>query len=559
MALDATAHFSGISLRRFGSIQRIAETPMASHVEISKRLLLINSASSVAVQLLQGVILLWVQWHLLPRISADEFSLSPLVLAVVSFIPLFTDILTAGLGRYVIEAYVQGDENRVREIVSSMFPLLLAAGGVVFFGGAAASWNVNKILVIPEGLLWDARIMMFLPLAMMAAQLPCAPLGQGLYVRQKFVTLNVISLCAEVIKTTLLVVLMLRVSTRVIWVIISVFVGQLISLVVSTILSLREVPLLAYRYRPIRWDLVRSITGFGGWNFLISLAGRLRECSIPLILNRLGPGSSVELRTFQVGSMGRRLTDQWFWVLVRPVYPVVTGMYAMGAMDRFRNAYLRGGRIGLWITLLVAIPAAIYAQPVIMLYSHGQCPESPTVMVLMLACYIVSQGSWLVGAVAQAKAEVRPLGIRLATAQVIGVMLTLLLAGKLGFGAIGAALATLSVNLVFAVAFLLPLGLRLTDIRLETWVRKTLVPGLAPACVAAVAWVSLNLLVEIDTWLEILWCTAVGELCYAAVLLGFCLERQDKQDLAAVFARLGIRIGRRQSPNCDSCDGSSAT
>jgi len=49
---------------------------MASHVEISKRLLLINSASSVAVQLLQGVILLWVQWHLLPRISPDEFWLS---------------------------------------------------------------------------------------------------------------------------------------------------------------------------------------------------------------------------------------------------------------------------------------------------------------------------------------------------------------------------------------------------------------------------------------------------------------------------------------------------
>lgn len=525
---------------------------MASRVEISKRLLLINSASSIGAQVLQMAVLLWVQYRILDRRSAEEFGLSPLVWAVINFIPLFTDILTSGLQRYVIEAYAQGDENRVRQIVSSMFPVLLAGGLALLFGGGLAAWHVDKILVIPEGLIWDARLMMFLPLLVLAAQLPCSPLGQGLYVRQKYVTLNIISLCSDVVKTVVLLALMLGVSTRVIWMVVSMFVGQMISLVVSTILSLRAVPELKYRYAPVDWSTVRAITGFGGWNFLISLASRLREYSVPLILNRLGPGASVELTTFHVGSIARRLTDQCFGVMARPTYPIINGMYAMGAMDRFRSAYLRGGRIGLWITLLVAIPALIYAEPVIRLYTKGKYPDAATVMMLTLACYVLSHGSWLVGTVAAAKAQVRPLGIRLSVAQAAGVVLTIILAGRLGFGrvgaaAIGAAIATLSANAFSAVFFTLPLGLRLAEVKFGSWIRKTLLPGVAPACVTAVVWVSLSLLVKPDTWFEVVACAAAGVPCYFAFLLAFCTEPTDRADLRKILDRVKGRLARTPS------------
>jgi O-antigen/teichoic acid export membrane protein len=526
---------------------------MASRVEISKRLLLINSASSIGAQVLQMMVLLWVQYRLLDRRSAEEFGLSPLVWAVINFIPLFTDILTVGLQRYVIEAYAQGDENRVRQIVSSMFPVLLAGGLALLFGGGLAAWHVDKILVIPEGLIWDARLMMFLPLLVMAAQLPCSPLGQGLYVRQKYVTLNIISICSDVVKTAVLLALMLGVSTRVIWMVVSMFVGQMISLVVSTILSLRAVPELKYRYATIDWNMVRAITGFGGWNFLISLAGRLREYSVPLVLNRIGPGASVELTTFHIGSMARRLTDQCFHVMARPTYPIITGMYAMGARDRFRSAYLRGGRIGLWITLLIAIPAAIYAEPVIGLYTQGKYPDAATVMKLTLACYVLSHGSWLVGTVAAAKAQVRPLGIRLSAAQVAGLTLTVILAGWLGFGAVGAALATLAANAFSAVFFQLPLGLRLAEVKLDSWIRKTLVPGVAPACVAAVVWVSLSLLVKPHTWFGVAACAVAGVPCYLAFLLAFCTEPTDRDDLRKILDQVKGRLaGPPSSPEIAS-------
>jgi O-antigen/teichoic acid export membrane protein len=514
---------------------------MASRVEISKRLLLINSASSIGAQVLQFSVLLWLQQHLLHRISPDEYVLYPLVMAIVGFVPLFTMILTSGLARYFVEAYALGDETRVSQIVSSMVPLLLGAGLLLMALGLVMAWYVDWILVIPKGLIWDARLMMCLLFFSLAVQLPCAPLGQGLYVRQKFVTTNLIIVCSEVIRTSVLLSLLLLVSTRVLWVVVAMFVSQMFALVVNMRASLRAMPSLRYRYQGIRWDLVRAVTGFGGWNFLLVLSLRTREYFVPLILNHLG--SAVDVASYTLGSTGRRQVDQWFDVASRPIYPIITGMYSMGAIERFRNAYLRGGRTGLWAILLVVIPAVIYAEPVILLYAGATYVEAATVMALTLAGYVLSAGNWMGWGMAVARAQMRPLSFRVCLAQLLAVLGILLLTGWFGLGAIGAAVASFAAMVLSDVFLMLPICLRLAEVNLDTWIRKTLVPGLVPGCTAAVVWLSLNLLVKPDSWLELGWCTALGALCYAAVLLGVCLEPRDKQDLAMIFAKVRILLG----------------
>lgn len=517
---------------------------MASQVEISKRLLLINSASSIAAQVLQVSVLFWLYRHLAQQVSAVELSLLPLVNAITGLIPLFTMVLTSGLGRYVIEAYARGDDEGVSRIVSSMVPLLSLAGLVLLVGGGLVAWHVDKILIIPETLIWDSRLMVFMMVVFMAVQLACSAQGVGLYVRQKFVLLSMINVCAEIVKSGVLLVLMLTVSTRVLWVIVAQVSSLTFSLVVATALSLHMVPTLRYRYRRIHWDVVYAITGFGGWNFLVGLAGRTREYAIPLILNRLGtPTDNV---TYQFGSMPRRLVDQWFDVAGRPLHPMITGMHAVGAAERFRNAYLRGGRVGLWVILAAAIPTMIYAPRLMGLYmGHSYDDayiEAALVLVFLFACSILSSGNWMTWCMANAKADMRPVGICVIVTQVANVALILVATGWFHLGAPGAALASFIVNSVSAVLLLLPVGLRLADVSLATWIERTFVPGVAPGCIAAVAWVALDLWVKPDSWLELGWCTVIGGLVYVAVLLGGCLEPRDKQDLAAILVRAKMVI-----------------
>ncbi len=226
---------------------------MASRVEISKRLLMVNSASSIVAQVLNFSVQFWMVPYLARRISDAEYSLLPLVLAIMGFVDLFTLVLTSGLARYVIEAYARGDDERVSRIVSSMVPLLSFAGLVLLVGGGGVAWHVDKILMIPEALIWDARLMVFIMVVISAVQLSCSAQGVGVYVRQKFVLVSAINVCAEIVKSAVLLALMLEVSTRVLWVVVAAVVAKTFSFGVNLVLSLHLVPALRYRYRRIEW------------------------------------------------------------------------------------------------------------------------------------------------------------------------------------------------------------------------------------------------------------------------------------------------------------------
>ncbi len=507
---------------------------MSPRVEISKRLVLVNSASAIVARVINLSVVVWLNQYLLRRIGAEEYSLLPALMAVILLLPLFTSVLTSGIGRFVVAAYARGDDRGVTQIVSTMFPLLLLAGVLLLAGGLVFTWCVDRILVIPPRWLWDARIMMALLVFSVATRLPCAAFSVGLYVRQKFVLQNILLVCDEVFRLLLLCILLLGVSTRVLWVVVANVTAELCMTAVLVVVSRRLVPALRLRVREIQWERARELVSFGGWNFLGIVAWRLRQTIIPLILNRLA--TPLDMATYHIGSMPRRLVDQWVDVLGVPLYPVVTSMHAMGARQRIRSIYLRGGRIALWAMLAVALPASIYSRALIRLYLGNAYLEAAAIMVLTLACLPLTGGTRMVWHVANATGRVRPTGIYALATQLIVIGLTFYTVGTLGWGGLGAALAAAVIGGVSSVAVAWPLGLKLADVKFEKWVRETLVPGLTPGCVAAVVWVALRITVRPDTWIELGACTAAGLLCYLTVLLAFCLEPKDREDLAEVLA-----------------------
>jgi O-antigen/teichoic acid export membrane protein len=509
---------------------------MSPRFEISKRLLLINSASSVVAKVVNVSVLVWLYHHLTARISPEACSLLPVLTGAIVLLPMVTSVLTSGLGRYVLAAYAKGDEREVTQIVSTMFVPLMAMGVVLLAGGLLFSWQVHNILSVPAGQERDAQIMMALLVFSAAIRAPFAAFSVGLYVRQKFVLQDIIKLCSDVVRLSLLFILLLGVSTRVLWVVVASTSGEVLSATAILIASKRLVPALKFRPREIRWELMRELVSFGGWNFLAVLAYRLRQMAMPLIFNELA--TAVDVMAFKIGTMGRQQIDQWSYVASAPLYPVVTGMHAMGAKDRIRNLYIRGGRINLWVTLVVAVPAMIYARELILLYVGEQYIAAAPVMVFSLAGLPISHGASMVWQVAHATGQIRPVGLRNLGSQLTAIAVVLYVVGVAGQGAVGAALAALIVGCISTVVLVWPLGLKLADVKFSIWVRRTLIPGLAPAAVAALVWVAMKLTVSPDTWLKVGACTLVGALCYGVVLLRFCLAPKDRTDLAETVAKV---------------------
>lgn len=513
-----------------------------SGVQISKRLVLLNTASGILARTISISVVVWLHQYLLRRISTEEYQLLPLLMSVIVLLPLATSILTAGLGRFVLAAYAREDDRSITQIVSTMFPLLLGAALLIMGGGLAFAWHVDKILRVPPERLWDARLMMALLVFSAAVKPPCTAFSVGFYVQQKFVLYNVIGVGSELLRLFLLFVLLFGVSTRVLWVVVANVGTELALTAAILILSRRMIPALRFRRREIQWGRAWELMSFGGWGFLGEMTYKLRETMVFFILNRMA--TPLDVTVFSLGSLGRRQIDVWMNVLAGPLYPVVTGMHALGAQERVRAIYLRGGRIALWILLLAVLPGALYAGPIIRLYAGPEYLEAAVVMQLTLACLVAAGGPWMIWPVANATGRVRCTGLYVLVTQLGMVAATVYAVGVLRWGASGVALATFVVAVGTSFGLLWPLGLHLADLTFRRWVRETLIPGFVPGCAAAVVWAALALLVRPDNWTRLGLCVLAGALCYLGILLRFCLEPRDREDLTNLLLRLRNRAGR---------------
>ena len=502
---------------------------MTTEVTISKKLVAINSASSVVARLLNVSVLIWMHQYLLRRISPDEYSLLPVLMAVMVFAPLLTNILTSGLGRYIVESYAKGDERGVIQIVSTMFFPLLGAGILVLAGGLVFSWYIDHILKIAPHRLWDARIMMSLLILSLAIRLPLAPFGVGLHVKQKFVIQNMLNVSAELFRITLLCILLIGISPRVLWVVVASVTAEVCRLMVRMNISRRLVPQLKLKLSEINWSRAKEIISFGIWNFLGDIARMIQSAANPILLNELA--TPMDVTCFYVGSIPYRQFGSWHSLVYNPLLPPLTAMHASGNKLQMRNTYLRGGRYGLWAAVLFALPLIVFRNEVIHLYIGDKFIIAAEVMALLLVTFPVSIGQEILFSIAHASAQIHRTTRRVLIIRLVNLALAIYMVGVLKMGAIGAALALMVTEIAGMLILIYPLAFDMTDVSLHKWLKRTFAPGILPGIPAAAIWYGLKFLVHPTSWIGLGLCVAAGAICYLVVLLTFALQENEREDL----------------------------
>ncbi|MGB2985880.1 MAG: lipopolysaccharide biosynthesis protein [Phycisphaerae bacterium] len=520
---------------------------MSERVPISKRLVLVNVASNVVTHAIRVGILLWVLRYLLAvkKIPADEYAIYVVAMAIMQFMPLLTAVLTAGVGRYVTEAYARGDDRAVTEIVSTMGVLHLAAGLFVLLVGGVFAWYVDKVLDVAPGLSWDARLIMGLLMFMFCARVMTAPWGVGFFVRQKFVLLNVLNLGREILRAAFLFVLLFAVSTRVVWLAAAQVGAWVCWMAVATVISCRLVPSLRLRLSAIRWDRARELASFGVWSFIGQIADKIRTSADPLILNKLA--TAVDVASFHIGSLAFSQVHQGAMLVTGPLVPAFTAMHAKGQTERLRNTYLRGGRIALWVSLFVAVPLIIYRKEVVGLYLMGEYPQAATVMGLLLAIFIPIYGNNMMIHIAIATGEIGQVTWRTLLMQLLNLGLTFWLVWGLGMGAVGSALSTAAVYFLIYPWLLWPVGWRLAGVRPGEWLKETIVPGFLPVIAGGAAWLALQWTVAPSSWGALIACIVAGWAVYGLFLERFGLRAAERSDLQRLFQAVQGLIVKRRS------------
>ncbi|MCG8440571.1 MAG: oligosaccharide flippase family protein, partial [Caulobacterales bacterium] len=472
---------------------------MSQNVPTSKRLVLINVAASGIAQLVSITGVVWANQHLIRRLSPEEYALYPPIMAIVLLAPVFTSIATGGVLRHITEAYAKGDEKGVTEVVSSIYPVILMfVAGLLALGGLAA-WRIEALLNVYPDQLLDARLMMMLLVASQAVTLLLAPLSVGLHVRQKFVWLNIILLCEEALKLSLLFGLLMGVSTRVLWVVVALLAARVVGALITLIASRAVLPCLRFRFGAFHRGTARKLTRFGAWTMVGNLVGQMLSTVDAIILNRLS--TPVQVTAFHVASLPDRQIHRFLSSVTMSVQIPLTALYATDRHDDLKRAYLRGNRYVCWFALAFATPLMVFAPELVTLYVGDAYIAAAMTAVLIYGTYPLTSATDLLWGFVVATGKISRYMTIVASAGVAKLILTFVLVGHFGMGAVGAALATWIATMFFEVFFIWPLSLKLLKITFREFLSDTLIPGHLPALVAAAAFFAMKAMVPADGWL----------------------------------------------------------
>lgn len=513
---------------------------MSTKAIINKKLLAINSASSVITKMIQLAVLVWLYQYLLKRISVEEYSILPVVMAVMVFVPLLTMVLTAGQARFIMEAFAKGDERRITEIVSTIFPALIVAAIVIFLLGSIFLVYVDNILTIPPGRVADARLMLGLLLFSAVAQLLASPFGTGFYVHQKFVLQNIIALGGELLRIAILFILLFGVSTRVLWVVVAMVSASLGRLIVQIIISRRLVPALKFRKSAIHWASMKELVSFNLWSFVRQMAGTVRAGLHPIILNKFA--TPIDITCYHLGTMPYRQIQQGMHTIMNPIMPVAVIMHATDRSDHLRNLYFRGGRIELWIAMFIVGPFMIFSQEIVSLWVGQQFAVAAAVMTIVLMELPLEYGNSMMGSLIYAKGNLAPYVKRIIFLNAVDLALVLFMVGALQKGALGIAIATAGTRVAGQLLLLWPLGLKIAGAQFSDWLKDTLIPGLAPFLAASIVWVGFKYLFAPSSWLSLGAGTACGMICYIVIFFAFSMLPEDRDDMKTVWDRLRVKL-----------------
>lgn len=522
----------------------ISDPPEHRHVAVDRRLVMINGASSVLVRLVNVFGLLWAYQYLLARIPAEEFALYPVLTAVMVFAPLMFSFFSGGIARYVVADYASGDFAGVGRIVSSVFPLLGVITLVFLAASAVFARFIDDILTIPPGMVDEARLMFALLAGSFALQMLLMPLGVGFHVRQRFVELNLIGLLRDVLRITLLFVLLLGFGPSVVWVVVAMTAADLVHLAVVTWRSCRMVPEIRVRPALFSWQTAVTLVNFGLWTSLGQLAAILYTNMGTLILNAQATATAVT--SYYLGATCFQQIQSMIGLARQPLQPALVAMHTLADEQRLARAALRGGRYGLWVALFVACPLAIYAVPLVDLLLGDTYAEAALVLVLFMAIFPFNQPAGLLPMIAVAKAEVRRFNVAALVSTLAGLGLMMLATAGFGLGALGVAAALALVTIVAQLVYFWPLNLQLTGLSFRDLRREVLVPGLAPSACASAVWLAIAVAAPPAGWLGLGLAVAAGGGVYVAVLLAACLDAVDRASLVRLCGRLLVRRTRSQ-------------
>lgn len=353
-------------------------------------------------------------------------------------------------------------------------------------------WYLSTRMVIPEGSLGKARLVMYASALLLAIQLFSIPYNAVIISREKMKVFAYISVLEAALKLAVAFYLLYTPHDKLICYAICMPAVALLIRSTYAIHCRRSYPECRGAVI-IDMGAVRGILGLGGWSFAAGAASTMNTHGLGILSNRffgVGVNASRAIAT-QVEGIIKQFVSNFLTAL----NPQITKSWAEGNRDYCFALVAKGCKFSSLIILAFAVPFAFEAQTLLELWLGDVVPEGAALFTsLSLFCLLADMGANSIFQLVLSTGRVARYYIVTSLISLLAYILAYI-SFALGGQAHNAYLACLGVYLICDLVKLL-LARGLTGLSLRPFFKEVVLPclgvGLASALFALVPWLLLG-------------------------------------------------------------------
>ncbi len=418
------------------------------------------------------------------HLGTSEYGLWMLVASMTVYFNLFDLGYGNGLVRHVADADARGDAVLVNQILSTFFVIYIGLG-VLVIGAAAVliAWVPYFPNLLPTQIPL-ARFILAVIGVRIALGFPMTVFGAVTTARQRFALNNNVATVSLLVNAAVQFALLAR-GYHVRAVVAGSVTVDLLTYIGYARTAKRAFPALRLRLSAFRASLVRDVTAFSLYVFLISIAAQIGFNLDNIVVGAALGTSAVAVYavTLRLAEAQRNLSNQFNTLM----FPVVVRYGALNDPDSLRRMLIEGTRLSLTLVCGLTVCLMAFGRPLISRWmGHGfDAAVIPLYVLAIAGVVLIGQaplGNILLGTGRHRLVAFVSLGEALAN-----LALSIVLVRR--FGLIGVAIGTAIPVFVANVFFLAPAVCRQLEVGLIAFARTVSVAPVVGSLISGVfAW-----------------------------------------------------------------------
>lgn len=496
-----------------------------------------NAASNYVRQVLQIAVFVLLTPFIVRAVGKESFGLWSVIQATVGLIGLMDMGFSSSVVKFVAEARGKQDPERVKDLTASFFWQYMALGALTAAVTVGLVPLLPRLLDMPEAMAASGKAV-FLLVGLRAAL--ALPLGvfAGILVGFQQQLLSNITRTFGTVSYGALAWWALGVSPSIetlAWVSLATGVFANAISAVFCMFAARGISLSPRRFR---WPLLREISAFSLWFFLIQVSLLIATRVDTIVINAFLPLAAVAVYTvaMRIAEQASVLCRQ----LTNALTPVIAELKGAGESQNIRAVFAKGSMLAVALAVPLLLGLAIVAEDLAVAWMGPEFATAATPCRLLLASALVAVIHSNTENVLSMTGEQRFLALATVAGQAMNLGLTLLLVRPYGLD--GVAAATLAAQVASRIAIQRRAG-RLHEMPMATFYARALGPSLpgAAACAAGI-WIAGRLLPPTELWAVAVQLAAGG----ACFLPAFWYIGLGAEERAYYGGRLRAALKRRR-------------